>query len=1551
MGILADQLRERFSIKKIGDTPIAASLRERFGVEKTPSVPELLAQKAEIRRVPTTFAQKIFSKLPAPVQKAGMALKKGLFGRGMETAGLPAQEKQVFDTGLIGFLRPFGIGKPAAQKVTERLDLLKPLVDAGKITQSRANTLATESIKPRGFEVMRAQTRGVEPTPEPALSSEEKRALRPVVIEETLDKIFGALDFVSLGTMKPITRTAAQRIAKSKIFNEIADILIKEVPGLERQTAETMGRVLVNIDNADDVQAVINRTEFAVQEARKARVAERAVPEAPAVAPRVIAPELEPLTQEARKYKSAEEFVRAQGTPLYFGSGADFKPSIGVEGLPTTVDKKVAESFAGGFKTPIVNEVFLDPNANIVKFEELPNEFRSFPEGIDAIEKAARYAKNKGYDAIDMRGFGKALNPEAEIRIFNPEVLKTKSQLIDFWERAMRGAAEEAPAITKQKDGPLIEKAMRQFLEKKGLKINPDNTVTLYHATLSAEEIKKSGIIRPSADGLAYTTQSKERAKKIWGKDRDIVEIKVPVSEVRYLPSKGIDEIIGQDGFRKQGNVWHPVSAPSDDVLGRLAIKKFAEIEPAVLSISRIPAERMIEPAPARETPTLAQIEELGKRAKELARAGRSKEKIAREIEQFELQASFVEENIDQMPGKKLQKFISRKEGEFLDFKEPDLAKTPAEKQRIIEQNKRILRGAETAFEGTAQSDLFDDPDTIRKAIEDYQTARTQLADLKKTVADLRKESAVISKVEAIREIRGVPELDMPVSQTPVPAETTLRMRKDLVKELRDRFGLTDADLRAINDKDFRLMDNHEFKRYIDALDQKAFEMANTTKLKLQLLDLRRRMNFKREEAYRASQNFPPVEDMSSDELSRYIGALSQYQFGDEFLTQRTLEVVDRTSLRGVRTVREARLHLLEEVRKMSGMENATINDISNVDVSAFDQFRFDTSLAEKNPFYKLLVERTQTHILSGDARYLEVQRKIDDLAVKARKSRPRGIKDTIAQFLVPQHEEMIRYLEAPIPEKIGLAQKLTKEELNYVHYVEQYYDDAYAHLVAIKELRGSRFVDKYFTHTRKRFIESWKDDGFVDAVRGWYVSHKEDQVIANIIDQDTGNILPKAKFFQFTLRRSGALEPSKNLTQVFLNYAKIFERKKMFDQMIPEVEIYTEALSPLDLTPRGLEMDRRLKTFVKKYLNNKKGRRETFGGTVRQFGPADMMIRMGNTFVSLMDLGFNIGANIAASVGEQVMTYQALGKIKYATAIKRRLWDTGALRLKDKNAVKILTEAEPFIGRNLWTELAETDKGFGDKAMQAIWGLFRQSSVEANKLFLLGSLTPEELAAGKISAQRMAQLRLEAGRWRDMGRDIKSVVGATSIGEMSTKYKGWAIPILFTNATNLITTGKRIWRLEFGAAIHSREAAEIYRAVEMTAVLLFVGSYVLSEEKDETFLGKLKARAYQEALTVLGGTDPTLFLSTPRLFNFIQTLGVNIVKIAKLEKYQQDTRFGEEGELTGVKGIQRQFTPALVRQFGGKEPQKKRSTVGLQIPQMKVGPGGRGLLKIPELK
>lgn len=228
---------------------------------------------ATIGGVRQTGLQKLFGRLPDPIREIGRNLKEGLVGRGQVTDILGETK---FDTGLLGFARPFGIGKPKDQKVFERLDRLRPLVESGVITAERADEIATDVLKPRGFKAgLDAARRGEEPQvkKELKLTSEEKRALRPVVIEEALDKIFGALDFVSLGTMKPITRTAAQRIAKSKAFNEIADILMGEIPALKRETAETFGRVLSEIDDVDSVQRIINKTELAVQEASKVRKA------------------------------------------------------------------------------------------------------------------------------------------------------------------------------------------------------------------------------------------------------------------------------------------------------------------------------------------------------------------------------------------------------------------------------------------------------------------------------------------------------------------------------------------------------------------------------------------------------------------------------------------------------------------------------------------------------------------------------------------------------------------------------------------------------------------------------------------------------------------------------------------------------------------------------------------------------------------------------------------------------------------------------------------------------------------------------------------------------------------------------------------------------------------------------------------------------------------------------------------------------------------------------------------------------------------------------
>jgi hypothetical protein len=938
-------------------------------------------------------------------------------------------------------------------------------------------------------------------------------------------------------------------------------------------------------------------------------------------------------------------------------------------------------------------------------------------------------------------------------------------------------------------------------------------------------------------------------------------------------------------------------------------IKRISQVDSQPVSLPKTVAQK---------TPTRIKLDaELGDIRKSL----QNKELNVQKIGELETRLSILEESA---PDVKLLRQIGRKQlsnGDTLSQvqasaqklrNESDFIKSISrtEANAILANPKNYTTRQVEAARVTRRAGLDDiiteygyrNLDEADEAINQFNRIRDEIAEARTQMREVKGDRALSNKVAKV-----------------VSASTT--ERRSYVNFLRDNFNLVDSDVRkAARGRDFRMMGERDFDSFVRNLEQIAVERADTTQAKIELMDLIERRNFQREQAYRKVAGFPSLSEMNAKQMREYADTLEKYQEGDIFLTERQLEVVDRSDLAGIRTMREAKEKLLEKIRQKSGFENTTLADLQ-VTPKAIDNLAYDTALADKNPFYNHLVTRTQEHMVAGEAHFLDVQSKVLDLAGKANASRNRGALGGARQMFVPKHEEIIRYLEAPLDQKNTFAKALTKEELDYANFVQQYYSEAYEHLVKIKELYGSRYVDQYFTHIRRDFLEAWADDGFVKAMKEWWQSQKDNQVIANIIDQDTGQILSKSKFFQYTLQRTGEITPSKNLTRVFLQYAKTFERKKMFDSMIPELDIYTQSLSPTNLTPKGLEMDRRLKTFVNEYLNNKKGRRINYSGLIPQNGVADVTLRMGNTLVSVIDLGLSFIAQSAATVGELVATYQSLGKIGTARAIKRRVWDTGVKRMGDKNATAILKQAEPFIGRNIWTELSEVDTPIIDKGIKVVFGGFSQATVEANKLFLLGSISKAELASGTISPARMAELRLAAGRWRDMGRDVKSIVGATSLGGMLTKYKGWAIPIARTTVKNLDTIAKNLSQGKFRETATSKELAETFRMVELSTAVVMIGMYVNAQDKDDSFVGKLKARAYMEANTLLSGIDPLTFLSTPRLITFTQQLAKNLRSIALLETYETDSQWGEAGDLKGVKGLQRQLTPATIRQFQNTTP------------------------------
>jgi hypothetical protein len=720
----------------------------------------------------------------------------------------------------------------------------------------------------------------------------------------------------------------------------------------------------------------------------------------------------------------------------------------------------------------------------------------------------------------------------------------------------------------------------------------------------------------------------------------------------------------------------------------------------------------------------------------------------------------------------------------------------------------------------------------------------------------------------------------------------SLYRRRERLRAIRDYLVIPENIMKKLTKgKDIGLMSDWEFNQYKDSIGVKAAELQEQAFAKAKLMKLIRDKRLKKFDNYRQALELPPVSKMTTAELEEFEALLEPFADGDIFLNERELETVDRTDLKGIKTWREARLKLAKET-------GASIESIEAIKVTELDDFRYDTALAERNPFYKMLVTESTRKMLEADARYYEVEAKALDLAKKAEKSRPR----TLIEKAIPQDKQTMEYLETPRELKDEAAKSMTPEQLDYANYIEDYFGQALEYLIKIQAITKGR--ENYFVHMRRTFLEEVKESGMKKAFQSVYKNYIQDEAVFTILDEDTGNILPLEKFFQFSLHRSGELLPTSNITRAFTSYVRMFERKKAYDELIPKMDIYAQSLTPQIFTPRGLEIDRSIKKFVYKYINNMKGRRIRW--IAKQNGVIDMSIRAGRTFTSFLDLGLNIPVGLASIIGEQVTTLESIGVKQYALGVKR---------LKTKQGKKIIKANKAFVGKNVFGELMEPGKELPERLSEGLFILFRVASVTANKQFLLGSLTPQEFQSGVITSERLAELMVDMGRWRKVS-GATSLVGSTGAGGASIQYKTWAVPIISTTLRDIKAFASNLKKEGLGKTFSTKEAKELWRFLAIGTTVAIFGSMIIAEKDDRSFLGHVKAKAYRELNTLMQGIGPGLWLSVPRILVFLEQFGANIQDILKLEKYK--SRPG----LKGVEGLKHQLTPVVVKQV----TRKKRS-------------------------
>lgn len=281
-----------------------------------------------------------------------------------------------------------------------------------------------------------------------------------------------------------------------------------------------------------------------------------------------------------------------------------------------------------------------------------------------------------------------------------------------------------------------------------------------------------------------------------------------------------------------------------------------------------------------------------------------------------------------------------------------------------------------------------------------------------------------------------------------------------------------------------------------------------------------------------------------------------------------------------------------------------------------------------------------------------------------------------------------------------------------------------------------------------------------------------------------------------------------------------------------------------------------------------------------------------------MLDLGFSIPIGSAAFLGEQMATYEMLGLVDYAKSARRK---------HTKQGRAILKKYEHFTRRSPWQEFTAPGKEITERVHEAAFGLFHQSAVTANKDFLLGVMTKKEFQAGELSEERLAQIKLEMGRFRAIP-GTKSLVGSTTAGGVAVMYKSWAIAIGRTLTKDFTTFVKDLKAKPVGEAFKTREFQELRRLVSTSAIVLIVLSTLGDDEDDRGFTGQLVRKLKREALTLMSGLDPTIWLSTPRAVTWVGQVAINLKRILLLEEYK--TKPG----LKGVEGLKKQFTPAPLR-------------------------------------
>lgn len=360
---------------------------------------------------------------------------------------------------------------------------------------------------------------------------------------------------------KEATKTIARMESGNEYLNQVGQSVDSAI-AIDAVLEKVKGEIL---DTADQVEEITPIIEEALTSLEEVLQGEREITDTEIgdafdnlvgleTAEAEISPELELLAQEARKYKSAEEFVKAQGKPLYHG-GKKIIDKITKEGMKT----KTGEERLGFYLTPDMGyaQIFAGRRGSSVSREGITEIYAKFkkPFKIEGAENDlliespfshSQYIgelRGKGYDAI-------VSSDGRQVLVLDISRVFTKSQLTDFYNQAMKGeGVEETP--TRLISDEAYQNAQIRIKEKlKGLKVGIDPTIISDMVITGAYHIE-SGVRKFGEWSKVmvknYGKKIKPYLRDIWKQANAYLSQKIPKGEVKGVVRKATGQVVDEE--------------------------------------------------------------------------------------------------------------------------------------------------------------------------------------------------------------------------------------------------------------------------------------------------------------------------------------------------------------------------------------------------------------------------------------------------------------------------------------------------------------------------------------------------------------------------------------------------------------------------------------------------------------------------------------------------------------------------------------------------------------------------------------------------------------------------------------------------------------------------------------------------------------------------------------------------------------------------------------------------------------------------------------------